>query len=307
VRSGRIFDLKRFAIHDGPGIRTTVFFKGCPLSCPWCHNPEGRSPDRELFLRSTRCTSCGACLSACPVGALRRTDGTVEVDRARCVVTGNCAAACPTGALEIVGREVTVSGLLSTLERDRPFYDSSGGGVSVSGGEPLAQADFLIELLAACRDRRLRTTVDTSGYAPREVVDEVVGLADLFLYDLKLIDPVAHRRLTGVDNEPILENLRALASRGAAVVVRIPVVPGLTDALDNIEGIARFVASSGIRYPVDLLPYHRAGVDKFARLGIACDVESTEVPTDETMARLASVFREYKLHVMVGGRPYGED
>jgi len=305
--SGRIFDIKRFAIHDGPGIRTTVFFKGCPLSCPWCHNPEGRSSEPELFLRSGRCNGCGACLPSCQTGALSLIDGTISVDRSRCTACGDCAAACPSEALEIVGRVVTVGELIGSLGRDTPFYDQSNGGVTVSGGEPLAQPEFLNELLRACRSQWLHTTVDTSGYAPLEVVREVAASADLFLYDLKLIDPTAHRRFTGVENASILDNLRFLSSRGASVIVRVPVIPGITDALDNIDGIARFVASQGRPYPVDLLPYHRAGMEKYARLGLPCRLEAAEPPSDEAMRGLAAVFLGYKLRVMIGGESYGDD
>ncbi len=301
-----IFDIKRFAVHDGPGIRTTVFLKGCPLHCPWCHNPEGQRFTPELFLRPARCIGCGNCLPTCPRGALALSTGVIEVDRDECDACGRCAAVCPTGALEAAGREMTVDELLAAIERDRAFYDGSGGGVTLSGGEPLSQPGFLLELARACRDRGLHVAVDTSGYAPPGVIAEAAELVDLFLYDLKLIDDDAHRRYTGVAGAPIRENLRLLASRAAAVVVRVPVVPGITDSEGNITGIARFVASLPSTYPVDLLPYHRAGGDKYARLGILYGLADIPVPSRARMEEVAQIFRRHKLRVMIGGERYDD-
>jgi len=301
-----IFDIKRFAVHDGPGIRTTVFFKGCPLACPWCHNPEGKKFTPEMFVRPARCIGCGSCLPACPHGALSLPTGVIALDRERCDSCGRCVDACPSDALETVGRKVTVEWLVAEIERDRTFFDGSGGGVTFSGGEPLAQPEFLIELLRACRVNGLATVIDTSGYAPADVVEAVAGYAGLFLYDLKLIDDDLHRRYTGVPNGPILENLRLLASRGARVIVRVPVIPGITDSEENMDGIARFVAALPTPYPVDLLPYHRAGSDKYARLGLKYQLVNTPIPPQARMEGLAEIFLRYKLQVMIGGERYGD-
>ncbi len=302
-----IFDIKRFAVHDGPGIRTTVFLKGCPLACPWCHNPEGQKFAPELFLRPARCIGCGKCLPACPQGALTLASGTIALDRGSCDACGTCADVCPTDALETVGRAVTVDELIATIMRDRPFYQESGGGVTFSGGEPLGQPEFLLDLLHACRDRGIHTTVDTSGYAPAETIAAIAELVDLFLYDLKLIDDDAHRRYTGVTNRPILDNLRLLSDIGATVIVRVPVIPGITDSEDNIDGIARFVAALPRPYPVDLLPYHRAGIDKYARLGMPYRLADTPIPSHARMEEIAEIFLRHKLTVMIGGERYGDD
>ncbi len=305
--AGRVFDIKRFAVHDGPGIRTTAFFKGCPLSCPWCHNPEGQQFAPEIFLRPSRCIGCGACIHICPQSALSLPNGRVALDRERCDACGECTDACPSGALEAVGREVTTTELVAELARDRAFFAESNGGVTFSGGEPLGQPEFLLDLLHACRNHGIHTTVDTSGYALPDVIAAVAELADLFLYDLKLIEPTVHRRYTGVTNGPILANLRLLAAARARVIVRVPVIPGITDAEDNLDGIARFVAALPTSYPIDLLPYHRAGADKYVRLGIPYVLEDTPIPSRDRMEEIAGIFLRYKLRVMIGGVDYDDE
>jgi pyruvate formate lyase activating enzyme len=304
---GVIFDVKRFAVHDGPGIRTTAFFKGCPLSCQWCHNPEGQKLNPELMVRPARCTGCGDCITACETKAICLVDKELSVDRSLCTSCGDCAVSCPTDALEMVGREVTAKNLLAELERDVAFFDQSGGGVTLSGGEPLAQPDFLTELLGMCKAHKLHTTIDTSGYAPVEVIEKVAKLADLFLYDLKIIDDEKHYLYTGVSNERILENLHQLAVLQSPVIVRIPVIPGYTDTYENMDAIARFVAGLDYSYPVDLLPYHRAGGDKYSRLGMPYHLEATLAPSRSRLEEIADIFRRFQLPVMIGGEWYGYD
>ena len=268
MTTGRIFDIKRFALHDGPGIRTTVFLKGCPLSCGWCHNPEGISRERELMLRPGRCVRCYACLAACPAGALTKGPaGDIAVDRSKCDRCGLCVETCLSEALEIVGRDISVPELLAEVEKDRVFYEQSGGGVTFSGGEPLLQPEFLAEALSALRARGLRTAVDTSGFAPSAVLERIASLTDLVLYDLKVLDGTKHLETTGVENTLILENLRRLASGPASVWIRIPFIPGVNNDQGAVERTVDFLASLNSIKRVHLLPYHRGGDAKGGRVG----------------------------------------
>lgn len=256
METGTIFNIKHYSINDGPGIRTTVFFKGCPLACQWCHNPESQRSAPQLMVHRQRCTGCGACREICPHGC----------DWDKCTACGRCTQVCNAQAREIVGEEMTVTQVVDRVERDLVFYDQSGGGVTFSGGEPLHQPEFLRSLLAACREREIHTAVDTSGYATPETVRAVAPLTDLFLYDLKLMDRKKHREYTGVGNELILENLALLAAEHPRVAVRIPLVPGITDRGENLRAIARFLRGLPLAY-IELLPYHASGSDKYRRLG----------------------------------------
>jgi pyruvate formate lyase activating enzyme len=305
-----IFDMRRYAIHDGPGIRTTVFFKGCPLSCPWCHNPEGQSGAREVFFRESRCIRCGACLDACTRGAIsweghgHGDGGSPVTDRERCEACGACADACFSEAREIAGRIVTPEEVIAELERDRPFYDTSSGGVTFSGGEPLAQPEFLGALLAACKAKGIHTALDTCGYASWDVIDSIRRDVDLFLYDIKVMDEERHRALTGVSNDLILTNARALSERGHAIVVRVAVIPGINDDDDFARALGAFVRSLPRVSEIDLLPYNRMEIAKYARLGRAFRL-SRELRTpgplalsEERMARIAAVLGGFGVRVV---------
>jgi pyruvate formate lyase activating enzyme len=271
-----------------------VFLKGCPLRCGWCHNPEGLSPAPEPVWRAERCIRCGACLAACPDSALRWEGDTPVLDRSRCSLCGDCAEACYAEARELLGRTMTAAAVLAVAERDRVFYEQSGGGVTFSGGEPLAQPDFLADLLAGCRARGLHTVLDTCGDAPWDVVDRVRGLIDLFLYDVKLVDDTRHRRATGVSNGRILENLAALAGRGHAVVLRLPLVPGVTDDDHNVGALGALAAELGIRRVV-VLPFHRLGTAKYARLGRPNPLPHVAPPSDDRVAQVLGALRHFGL------------
>jgi len=297
VNTGIIFDIKKFSIHDGPGIRTTVFLKGCPLSCGWCHNPEGQASQEELILRPDRCIACGACVEACDRGAIISDRGIVLTSRERCAACGACVEVCYPGARELVGREVTVAEVVAEVERDRPFYDQSGGGVTLSGGEPLFQPAFLSELLKACKASDLHTVLDTCGFAPWEVMDRVREYVDLFLYDLKLMDEARHREITGVSNVPILRNLSRLSQEGHRVILRVPVIPGVNDDEPNLDQIARFAAALPSLRRVDLLPYHRIGRDKYQRLGKNCLMPEVDPPTRERVEEIADMVAGFGLEV----------
>jgi len=267
MREGLIFDLKKYAINDGPGIRTTVFFKGCPLRCRWCHNPEGQSFTTEIMTRPSRCLAdCSECVSTCPEGATVKASGAPVLDRSLCNACGKCAEICPAQAIEVVGLRLGAAQLLREIEKDRIFHDDSGGGVTFSGGEPLSQPDFLSEILDLCRKKEIHATVDTCGFAPADVLESIAEKTDLFLFDLKALDEKKHFAFTGESNRLILENLKRLAAKGKKTVVRIPVVPGVNDDDENIRGTAEFLRSLGTISEISLLPYHKLGRDKYRGL-----------------------------------------
>ena len=299
--TGTIFNIMRFAVNDGPGIRTTVFMKGCPLACAWCHNPEGLSAAHEVAYRADRCAHCGACIDACPEDAL--TDGVGGVERAadRCVSCGTCAGACYTGARENIGREIAVDALVAEVLKDRVFYDESGGGVTFSGGEPLLQFEFLMEALAACRKAGLRTAVETTGFASWEKVRALIPLTDLFLFDLKLMDPGRHREFTGVSNARIIENLRMLAAAGAPVTVRVPLVPGVNDDEANIRAVAALVADLGTVPSIHLLPFHAGASGKYGALGKPYAMADLRSPSDDHVQSLASLITAHGITAHIGG------
>ena len=301
--TGNIFDLKRFALHDGPGIRTTVFFKGCSLSCWWCHNPESRSPRQEYLFRPDLCAESGHCIPACPEDAVRF-DNAAGRDVEKCILCGACAEVCPSGAREIVGSGMTADEVMRRIERDVPFFDESGGGVTFSGGEPVQQAEFLLELLKRCGACDIHRAVDTSGFAPAETLRAVARETDLFLYDLKLMDSTEHEKFAGVPNALILSNLRMLVEElGAAVRVCLPVIPGISDTPENIRASAAFLASLDPPPPVTLLAYHPMAAGKYQRFGLASRLdENTAAPTAGELDRIAEEMRGHGLVVKAGGR-----
>ena len=289
---GRVLDIDRFASHDGPGIRTAVFLKGCPLACEWCHSPESQSAAPQLLFQSRRCVACWSCIDVCLADALTRgTDGereVVAIDRERCTGCGACATACYPGALSMAGRIVTVAEVADRVERDRAFFDSSGGGVTVSGGEPTAQPAFTFNLLAACRERGLHTALQTTGYARWEIVERLSRVADLMLYDVKLIDPELHRHYTGVSNELILDNMRRLLSVHREVLVRVPCIPGVNDAPEQIANAAALLAEIGVER-IELMRYNAAAGAKYDWLGRPFGFAGREAQSAEYMHRLTRI------------------
>lgn len=298
---GIVFDIRKYSIHDGPGIRTTVFFKGCPLTCHWCHNPESQAIIQEIMVRPNRCIRCGACVEACASGAIAWEDGLIVTNGDRCTLCGACTRACYAEAREIVGAEMSVGQVMAEIERDISFYEESNGGVTFSGGEPLVQREFLRALLRACKEQDIHTALDTCGFATWETLDSVREYVDLFLYDLKLMDDARHRQYTGVSNALILGNLRALAQRGHAIIVRAPVIPGVNDDDEAIRQLGAWAAAlPGLRQ-VDLLPYHHLSADKYARLNRAYRLETTHPPSESRMHEIAQNLRGFGLCVNVGG------
>lgn len=295
--TGTLFDIKPFALHDGPGIRTTVFFKGCPLHCAWCHNPEGISPSPLLAIRPERCIACGQCLAACPE-SLPVTTGNVG---APCRLCGACVAACPAEARELAGTAFTVGEVMTRLLKDRPFFDESGGGVTFSGGDPLAQPDFLRTLLIACGRAALHRAVDTSGHAPRAVIAEVAAHTDLFLFDLKHLDSDAHRRLTGVANEQILANLRYLDELGARLTVRMPLIPGFNDSEEHLHRVGRLLTGLRTIPPVHLLPYHSFQKSKHALFNIPLAFDAPNKATIRPPLEAAGQLHAMGIDACIGG------
>ncbi len=288
--TGITFNIQRFSTEDGPGIRTTVFFKGCPLRCAWCHNPEGISPHPELVWYDVRCIGARDCLTACPEDALELTPEGMRIDRERCTVCGACAQACPAAALEVIGREWTPETLFAEVEKDRIFYDTSGGGVTFSGGEPMRQADFVAVLAWLCHEAGIHVALDTCGAATWERYERVLPWVDLVLYDLKLFDADRHREATGVDNRLILENGQRLAAAGKPMWVRTPVIPGYTADEANIAAIGDFIAAE---LPTverwDLLAYTNLGQPKYHRLDRPYALEGAPLLTRAEMEALYAV------------------
>ena len=280
---GNVFNIQRYCLHDGPGIRTTVFLKGCPLRCAWCHNPESHGSAPEITVHGTLCRACGACEAVCPAGCHTVREGKHRFDPLPCIRCGACEKVCRRAAIETVGAEMTAEEVLRTVLRDRAFYETSGGGMTVSGGEPLFQPDFLAELLAGARDSGISTAIETSGFAAPETVRRVAPLTDLFLFDIKLTDDELHRRYTGVPLAPILDNLALLDTLGANVALRCPIIPGVNDTEAHFAAVAAIAGKYRAIRGIEIEPYHALGIQKSSDLGRSPTV--FPVPTAEDSAR----------------------
>lgn len=302
MKRGVVFNVQRFSLHDGPGIRTSVFLKGCPLACTWCHNPEGRLAAPEILVLEGRCIGCAACVAACELDLARPADqgNGWASGRAGCLACGSCVEACPTQTRVMAGREMTVKEVMAEILLDRVFFEESGGGATFTGGEPLKQAGFVLPALGACRDHGIHTAVDTCGMVHREDLLAAAKLADLFLFDIKSMDPDVHRRHTGASNERILSNLEALGEVHHNIWLRVPLIPGVNDSPDNIRSIRQLADSVRGVTKISLLPYHRLGSDKRMRLDGLDPFAGMEPPSDQRVRELAAGIRDGRVPVTIG-------
>lgn len=298
-----LFDIKRYSINDGPGVRVTVFFKGCPLSCRWCHNPESISFKTEKLYNKSKCIGCCSCVEACPEDALALTqsDG-IATDSDKCVLCGKCAEVCPTKAIEMSGRHYSEDEVMSAVLKETNMMDSSGGGVTFSGGEPLMHSEALKRLLIRCGQEGIHRAVDTSGVVSLSVVKEIMPHTDLFLYDLKLMDSFAHRRWVGADNSLILRNLKFISDNNKEYQVRIPLIEGVNTDLLNIEATIDFLLGLS-RKPstVGLLPYHNIASKKYEKIGRKYDERGMSEPSKEKVCQILSLFTQKGMNAVVGG------
>lgn len=302
---GLVFDVQKFAIHDGGGIRTLIFLKGCPLHCLWCSNPESLATKPEIIVVANKCIGCNKCLEVCPVDALHYGgddgDRGLMIDRERCTLCGQCAKHCYAGAINILGRYLSVPELLQIVERDRQFYDESRGGVTFSGGEPLAQPEFLSAALKELHQQGIHTAIETSSFQVWQTYAEVLEHVDLVLTDIKHMDDDQHKKLTGVSNKPILDNLCRISELGIPLKIRLPLIPGMNDSAENLEATADFVQQLSNVQSLDILPYHRLGEIKWAQLGLSYPLGDQETHSVEEIEDLTRCFRDRGINVTIGG------
>jgi pyruvate formate lyase activating enzyme len=297
---GLIADIQTYSVNDGPGIRTTIFLKGCPLKCNWCHNPEMINVYNEVWYKGVLCSSCGKCIDVCPESAIKEYKDDRVIDRDACTACMKCVEVCPSNAMCGIGWLVNVEDALKEIQKSEVFYRRGGGGVTISGGEPLLQPRFTTEFLKECQKRLIHTALDTCGYAPWGTLSEVAKYADLILFDIKHVDPMKHEQGTHVSNELILENLKKLVKATRSIRIRIPIVPKFNDSEDDMRGIAELVTLNNLR-EVDLLPYHTYAEAKYKMLGRKYELAGTQPPADDQMQRFRAILQGYGLTVSIGG------
>lgn len=299
MKKSVVCEIERYATHDGPGLRTVVFLKGCPLRCMWCSNPETQDPKNELYYNQATCIGCQRCVSSCPLGAMTYEEG-IRIDRKACNLCGKCMDVCPTGSLNLVGKDMTVEEVLLEVMKDESFYVSSGGGLTVSGGEILNSAHFVLDLLRRAKKECLDTCIETTGFGNLKDLIEIAEYADTVYYDLKHMDSERHRELTGVGNKVILENLEVLSKLHNQIVIRMPILSGINSDEKSVKEAAQFASSLGIR-EVHLLPYHALGKGKYTQLGKGYALLFLKPPTNVDMEKLKLMVEAYGLKVTIGG------
>ena len=292
---GIVFNIQRFSVQDGPGIRTTVFLKGCPLECPWCSNPESIKPYPEVAHVAAACKQCGKCKDTCDLNAISFAEKGIKIDREKCNNCGKCVEVCINDALKLFGNEVSVEEVLDEAIKDKLYYHSSDGGVTASGGEALRQARFVSALFKSCQEEGIHTTLDTSGHCRQADMEMVLEHTDLVLFDLKLIDPGSHIAILKASNQPIHRNARLIVERGVPMIVRIPLIPGLTDTDENLEGVANFVRELDSELPINILPYHRMGMGKYPMLDKEYKLSELQLMPDERLKEIVDYFQSHRL------------
>ena len=300
-----IFNIQKFSTHDGDGVRTTIFFKGCPLRCMWCHNPESQHYYKELIFHQHKCTACGRCVAKCKQGANSIVDGKIVFDRSKCTACGVCTDWCITEARELAGKEYTVDALVKEAMKDKIFYEQSGGGVTLSGGEVMASQhmDYVEEVCRKLHENGVSVFIDTSGYTDYENLKRILPYVDVFLYDIKMMDPKDHKKFIGVDNSLILENLKKLSDEGAGLYIRLPIIQQVNATDEHIESVIHFLQENNIHArQVNLLPYHDIGKGKYASLDMEYHEDEMSVPVSELMEHFKSMFEEQGFNkVNIGG------
>jgi pyruvate formate lyase activating enzyme len=299
---GTVFNIQRYSIQDGPGIRTTVFLKGCPLRCAWCSNPESQNSQPEIAHRDSLCTKCGKCVDACPARAISLDDKGVSINRQLCTNCGDCVNVCVPGALKVFGESMSAAEVFRQVKKDADFYRESGGGVTVSGGEPLSQPDFVAALFKLCRDAGIDTCIETCGLASIEALENVLPYTSLVLFDVKLADPAAHMKWTSKSNETILHNLGIIVKKEIPVIIRVPLIPGINDSEDELRNIARIAAGSlkdSVR--VNVLPYHKFGLGKYQMLDRKYRLEELNTQTDAEIQSARQIFESFGLECEIEG------
>lgn len=299
VVHGTIYKIDRFATHDGKGIRTLIFLKGCPLKCIWCSSPESQKPTPELLFIEEKCINCLQCVDSCIHGAISINNGKMEFDRALCQNCGKCAVNCPTGARSMLGQYYAVEEVIEIIERDSVLHNRSGGGVTVSGGEPLAQVEFTLELLQESKRRNINTAMETSGYGEWNSFEEILHYVDQLFFDLKGIDPVKHEKNTGYPNDIILHNLERVVQMVPKIkfelTIRLPIVPGYNDSYEEVSTEAKFLHNLNVLLTVELLPYHRYGISKYRHLGRIKEIKEIALPTENHLRKLQKILESYSI------------